>query len=157
MCNYCNCLDDYDEGVKLPFVGDTPPKYAYETDAGFDFHSDGKYLILPGETIVIPTGLQLAVPIGYELQIRSRRGLASRGVIVANSPGTIDSGYRGEIKIILHHLMTRYDTTRPFVINAGDRIAQGVLAKFTQAKFYKVKSLSKTERGSGGLGSTGLG
>ena len=107
-----------------------------------------------GKTInkaIIPTGIYLEIPDGYECQIRSRSGLAAKhGLNVMNSPGTIDSGYRGEIKVILHnHHFQSYD------VKKGDRVAQMVFAPVTIAEFVNVEELTNSERGEGGLGSTG--
>lgn len=109
-------------------------------------------MIAPGAVALIPTGLTMALPQGYEAQIRSRSGLAAKhAVVVLNSPGTIDSDYRGEIKIIL----INHGTT-PFEIKRGDRIAQMIVAPVVQANFVLVDSLDETERGTGGFGSTGV-
>ena len=105
-----------------------------------------------GKTAIVPTGLFFEIPNGYEIQIRPRSGLAAKnGVTVLNTPGTIDSDYRGEIKIILINL-----GDEDFVINSGDRIAQMIVAPVTQADFSIVENLSETERGTGGFGSTGV-
>ncbi len=106
----------------------------------------------PGCRAAIPTGLFLHIPTGYEVQVRPRSGLAVKnGVTCLNTPGTIDSDYRGEVKIILINL-----GDEPFVIHDGDRIAQLVVAPVVQVMFHKVDSLPGTERGSGGFGSTGV-
>ena len=105
-----------------------------------------------GKFAMVPTGLFFEIPEGYEVQVRPRSGLAAKnGLTVLNTPGTIDSDYRGEIKVILINLG---DTD--FTINSGDRIAQMIVAPVTQASFSVVESLSQTERGSGGFGSTGV-
>lgn len=105
-----------------------------------------------GKTAIVPTGLFFEIPQGYEIQIRPRSGLAAKnGVTVLNTPGTIDSDYRGEIKVILINL-----GEQDFVINHGDRIAQMVIAPVIQADFAITTSLSETERGAGGFGSTGV-
>ena len=105
-----------------------------------------------GKTAIVPTGLFFEIPNGYEIQIRPRSGLAAKnGVTVLNTPGTIDSDYRGEIKIILINL-----GNEDFIINSGDRIAQMIVAPVTQADFSIVENLSETERGTGGFGSTGV-
>lgn len=107
--------------------------------------------LYPGGRILIPTGLKVAVPLGYELQIRPRSGLAIKhGITVNNSPGTVDSDYRGDIGIIL--LNTSSET---FIISNGDRIAQAVLKQVEQAEFEEVTELPSTDRGEGGFGSTG--
>ena len=103
------------------------------------------------ERILIPTGLFLELPIGYEAQIRSRSGLAFKsGLTVLNSPGTIDADYRGEVKVILVNL-----SKEDFIISDGERIAQMIIAKHEQAEWIEVEQLQETERGSGGFGSTG--
>lgn len=146
--------------------------YAKEGDAGFDFRAairttmfiepiidyhgqvekDGEALT-PHPVQAIPTGLCIALPEGYQLEIRPRSGLALKnGITVVNSPGTIDTGYRGEIKIILANL-----GVQPFMIEPGDRIAQGVLMRAPRIQFNKVFALSESDRGEGGFGSTGVG
>ena len=127
------------------------PKYARDGDAGMDICAAEDDFLAPFNWKAISTGLFVEIPEGYEIQIRSRSGLAFKhGVAVLNSPGTIDSGYRGEIKVILknsdHH---RYE------IKKGERIAQMVVAPVTTATFIEVAELSDSERGAGGLGSTG--
>lgn len=130
------------------------PEYATSGSSGFDIQA---YLSEPitvkrGEIVKVPTGLKMALPKGTEVQIRSRSGLTlNHGVVVANSPGTIDSDYRGEVCIIMTNLK---DT--PFVIENGMKIAQGVLCIVDKAAFTKVESLPSTDRGDGGFGSTGL-
>lgn len=131
------------------------PAYANPGDSGFDISAAIPMPInlWPGHRKAIPTGLRVAVPEGWELQIRSRSGMSlNHGVVVANSPGTIDSGFRGEIKVILHNV----DSHKPFLINPGDRIAQGVLAPIIKAMFVLVESLDETVRGEGGFGSSGI-
>jgi dUTP pyrophosphatase len=127
------------------------PKYARDGDAGMDICAAEDTHISAFNWKAISTGLYVEIPDGYEIQIRSRSGLAFKhGVSVLNSPGTIDSGYRGEIKVILknsdHH---RYD------VKKGERIAQMVVSEFTKTSLTEVAELSNTERGEGGLGSTG--
>lgn len=129
------------------------PKYETPGSSGMDVSAyiEENVEIQPGEKVLISTGLSVSIPEGYEIQIRSRSGLAFKhGISVLNSPGTIDSGYRGEIQVILknsdHH---RYE------IKKGDRIAQMVVSEFTKASLTEVAELSETERGEGGLGSTG--
>lgn len=106
----------------------------------------------PGSRAMVPTGLSFEIPRGYEVQVRPRSGLAAKnGVTVLNSPGTIDSDYRGEVKVILINL-----GSEPFAISHGDRIAQLIVAPVEQARFHVVENLSSTERGQGGFGSTGV-
>lgn len=107
--------------------------------------------IPPRATDVVSTGLSVAVPEGYELQVRSRGGLASRGIFVTNGPGTVDSDYRGEIMVILTN-----DTDDFFFVNYGDRIAQAVIAPVTLGEWVEVDELSSTERGEGRFSSTGI-
>ena len=127
------------------------PCYAKEGDAGMDICAAEDKHISPFNWTTISTGLYLEIPEGYELQIRSRSGLAAKhGIQVLNSPGTIDSGYRGEIKVILKN-----NDHRRYNIKKGERIAQMVVAPVTNATFIEVAELSDTERGEGGLGSTG--
>jgi dUTP pyrophosphatase len=107
--------------------------------------------IAPGAVAMIPTGLILAIPLGYEAQIRPRSGLAARyGVTVLNSPGTVDSDYRGEVKVLLIN-----HGTAPFPVRRGERIAQMVVAPVSQVQLVEVEALDETERGEGGHGSTG--
>ena len=131
------------------------PKYATPLSAGLDLNANIEEPIemKPLERVVGPTGLFIELPQNYEAQIRPRSGLAAKyGVTVANSPGTIDADYRGEIKVILINL-----SKEPFVIKPGERIAQMVIAKFTQVEWTQVENLTETLRGEGGFGSTGLG
>ena len=131
------------------------PEYKHEGDAGFDLMMSHAYespiVLFPRETKLIKTGVKMGVPIGYELQVRSRSGLALKGVFVLNSPGTVDSGYIAEIGVIL-----RNESGGPYWIHPGDRIAQGVVNKVERVKFVKVNYLEKTDRGEGGFGSTGI-
>ncbi|MEO1927689.1 MAG: dUTP diphosphatase [Nautiliaceae bacterium] len=128
------------------------PSYQTKEAAGFDLHSVDEVVIKKGERKLISTGLAFEIEKGYEVQIRPRSGLAFKhGVSVLNSPGTIDSDYRGEIKVLLINL-----GDKDFEIKKGDRIAQAVIAPVVQAKILEVDELSSTERGSGGFGSTGV-
>lgn len=113
---------------------------------------DAPLRIDPGATALVPTGLFVAIPEGYEIQVRPRSGLALRhGITVTNSPGTIDSDYRGEVCIVVTNL-----GREPFVVNRGDRIAQLVVAESIRAEWEEVDSLDETARGAGGFGHTGL-
>lgn len=126
------------------------PIYETKGAAGFDIRSTIPYIVKAGTRDIIPTGLFVAVPQGCEIQIRPRSGNAiNKGITVLNSPGTIDSDYRGEIKIILFNT-----SSSDFVINAGDKIAQGVLCPVLQAQWEEVEYLDETTRGAGGFGST---
>lgn len=126
------------------------PTRATAGSAGWDIYSAEDVLICPGRTMTVSTGLKIAVPFGYEAQVRSRSGLALSGLVVANSPGTIDSDYRGELKVIIHNTT---DVVKE--IKIGDRIAQLVLAPVQDCLIVDVESLDSTERGDGGFGSTG--
>ena len=130
------------------------PKYETSGSSGMDLGAniDGKLIIEPGKTVIIPTGLALSIPKGYEAQIRPRSGLAAKNKIsVLNTPGTIDADYRGEIKVILINL-----GSEPFKIEKGLRIAQMVICPIVKAQLEEVDDLNKTERGDGGFGSTGI-
>ena len=129
------------------------PKYETPGSSGMDIaaHIEEKVIINPGEKSLVPTGFSLAIPRGYEVQIRPRSGLAAKkSITVLNTPGTIDADYRGEIKVILINL-----GKEKFIIENGERIAQMVVCPVVQAKFEEVKELSDTVRGSSGFGSTG--
>ena len=131
------------------------PRYATAGSSGFDLHTIDEGVLLPGERALLRTGLAFEIPPGYEMQIRPRSGLAFKhGISVVNSPGTIDSDYRGDVGVILinhgHH---------PFRIEKGDRIAQAVIQRVPDVELIEVdadESLSETERGEGGFGSTGI-
>lgn len=132
-------------------VGLELPHYATEGAAGMDVVSAETVTIAPGARHAVETGLALAIPQGYEIQVRPRSGLALKhGITVPNTPGTIDSDYRGELKVILIN-----HGSEPFPIARGDRVAQLVLAPVTQAKWDEVDELDSTARGAGGFGSTG--
>lgn len=127
------------------------PRYATEGAAGMDVHSAEAVTLEPGERHAVATGFSVAIPPGYEIQVRPRSGLALKhGISVPNTPGTIDSDYRGELKVILIN-----HGAKPFAIHRGDRIAQLVLAPVTLAEWDEVDALDQTERGAGGFGSTG--
>lgn len=129
------------------------PAYATPLSAGLDLRAnlDQPLTLQPLQRCLVPTGLYIALPEGYEAQIRPRSGLAlKRGITVLNSPGTIDADYRGEIRIILVNL-----SAEPFVIEDGERIAQMVIARHEQATWLPTDSLDETERGDGGFGHTG--
>lgn len=127
------------------------PQYQTEGSAGFDFHTVEEVVIPEYGTKLVRTGLAFEIPKGYEIQIRPRSGLSLKTSIrIANSPGTIDSDYRGEIGIIVDNIANH--TT---VIKKGERIAQGVLNQISQADFTEVDELDTTKRGEGGFGSTG--
>jgi len=130
------------------------PKYGTEHSAGMDLEAaiDMPVTLKPGERAIVPTGLAIALPAGYEAQIRPRSGLAAKnGVTVLNTPGTIDADYRGEIKVILVNL-----GTEPFTVERGMRIAQMVIAAYSRVDWNAVDTLDETARGEGGFGSTGV-
>ena len=154
-------LDTNDTSVKLKVKyinksSNDDPKYQKLGDSGFDFRanlSEPKEL-QPLERFLIPTGLYFQIPNGFELQVRPRSGLAlNNGITVLNTPGTVDAGYRGEVKVLLINL-----SNTPFTIESGDRIAQGVIAPVQYLKttmLAKANSLDDSDRGVGGFGSTG--
>jgi dUTP pyrophosphatase len=130
------------------------PSYETPASAGVDLRAnlDEPVVLKPLERSLIPTGLFIELPVGYEAQIRPRSGLAiKKGITLLNTPGTIDADYRGEIKIILANI-----SNDEFVVNDGERIAQMVIAQHEQAEWIEVEELEKTERGAGGFGSTGV-
>lgn len=129
------------------------PAYATELSAGMDLKADitGPVVLAPLGRAIVPTGLSVALPAGYEAQVRPRSGLAAKhGVTVLNTPGTIDADYRGEIKVILVNL-----SEEPFTVNPGERIAQMVIARHEQIVWEETDTLDETGRGEGGFGSTG--
>jgi dUTP pyrophosphatase len=140
------------EVKRLPHGAGLPlPAYATNGAAGMDIVSAEAVSIAPGARHAVATGLAVAIPDGYEIQVRPRSGLALKhGITVPNTPGTIDSDYRGELKVILINL-----GEEPFAIARGDRVAQLVLAPVVQAEWDEVAELDATERGEGGFGSTG--
>ena len=156
---------DYDPAsmtikLKVSFINKSnnpDPTYEKEGDSGFDIRAfiDEPIEIEPGCRTLIKTGLYFEIPYGYELQVRSRSGLAlNNGVVVLNSPGTVDSGYRGEIGVILYNT----DKLNPFYVSNGDRIAQGVIAHRISSDYgdlIEVMEINESERGEGGFGSTG--
>lgn len=141
--------------IKVINKGHHPlPSYATSQSAGMDLRAniDSSIVLQPMERKLIHTGLYIALPVGYEAQVRPRSGLALKnGITVLNSPGTIDADYRGEIMVLLVNL-----SSEPFTINDGERIAQMVIARHEQAEFMTVTELDETERGTGGYGHTGV-
>ena len=142
--------------MKVRIVNRSPypcPAYATPLSAGMDLKANlaEPVTLGPLERTMVPTGLYIALPEGYEAQIRPRSGLAARhGITVTNAPGTIDADYRGEVCVLLVNL-----SKEPFVINPGERIAQMVIARHEKAEWVEVEALDETERGAGGFGSTG--
>jgi dUTP pyrophosphatase len=137
---------------RLPHGKDLPfPVYATEGAAGLDVVAAENLALAPGERHAVATGFAIAIPAGYEVQVRPRSGLALKhGITCLNTPGTIDSDYRGEVKVILANL-----GHEPFEVKRGERIAQLVPAPVLRADFHEVEALDDTERGDGGFGSTG--
>ncbi|MDA0731763.1 MAG: dUTP diphosphatase [Bacteroidetes bacterium] len=130
------------------------PKYSTNESAGLDLRAElqSPIVLEPGQRSLIPTGLKIALPTGYEAQVRPRSGLAYKhGITVLNSPGTIDADYRGDVGVILIN-----HGSEPFTIENGERIAQLIIAKFVQIDWDEVLDLSTTSRGEGGFGSTGV-
>lgn len=133
------------------FEGLDLPKYQTEHASGFDLLSAEAKVIKSGQRDIVATGLKMEIPIGYEGQVRPRSGLAYKyGIMIPNSPGTIDADYRGEVKVIIYN-----SGEEDFVINRGDRIAQFVLTPVVKAEFNVALSVDETARGEGGFGSTG--
>ena len=157
-------FDPTDNSMKLKIAlvnnsNNPDPTYQKIGDSGFDFMAnlpeDAIIIVEPRKRVLVPTGLHFQIPMGFELQVRPRSGLALKnGITVLNTPGTVDSGYRGEVKVIL------YNTgDESFTIKNGDRIAQGVIAPVQNKKttmFTRVESLDDSDRGVGGFGSTGV-
>jgi dUTP pyrophosphatase len=143
------------EITRLPGTEDIPlPAYETEHAAGMDLRAtvSAPVTVQPGERTLVPTGLRIALPEGYEAQVRPRSGLAIKfGISLLNSPGTIDADYRGEIRVILANL-----GQEPFTIQRGDRIAQMIIAPVTKVTWAPVDELSETARGAGGFGHTGV-
>ena len=141
--------------LKIVNTSNNPlPAYETKNSAGMDLRAylpDGPITLEPLQRGLVPTGLYMEIPEGYEGQVRPRSGLAIKnGISVLNSPGTIDADYRGQVCVILINL-----SDKSFVINSGDRIAQLIIAKCEQAEVVQVETLSETERGTGGFGHTG--
>ena len=142
--------------IKVKIVNRSPypcPAYATPQSAGVDLRAnlEEPMVLQPLQRAMVPTGLYIALPAGYEAQVRPRSGLAAKhGITVLNSPGTVDADYRGELKTILVNL-----SQEPFEIAPGERIAQMVIARHEQVEWEQVEELDATQRGSGGFGSTG--
>ena len=142
--------------MKVKIVNHSPfdlPAYATALSAGMDLRADLPEAVVLGplERTLVPTGLHIELPAGYEAQIRPRSGLAAKhGISIVNAPGTIDADYRGEIKVILVNL-----SNEPFAIHPGERIAQMVVTRHEKVEWEQVEALEESDRGSGGFGSTG--
>jgi dUTP pyrophosphatase len=147
-----------DQKVPLKYINDsenTNPEYAYESDSGFDLRSTEEIWVQANNRKLIPTGLRFDIPLGYEIQVRSKSGLAlNQGLMVLNSPGTVDSGYQGEIKVII------FNTTNERIkIEKGQKIAQAVLCPVLSGKWVdliKVDNIDEKDRNDNGFGSTGI-
>lgn len=140
-------------GVKYDKDAFGPPKYAHQDDSGADIHAAEAGTINPRDRMTVRTGIHLRLPPGYEVQVRSRSGLAhKKGVFVLNSPGTIDNGYTGEVCVIIYNA-----GDYPFHFERGDRLAQLVVAPVMQAQFQVIEALEGTDRADAGFGSTRLG
>lgn len=130
------------------------PAYATNGSAGMDLRAniEEPIILQPMQRVLVPTGIKIALPIGYEVQVRPRSGMALKhGITCANTPGTVDADYRGDVGVILMNL-----SDKPFTINDGDRIAQMVVNKYERIEWEPVTELSETERGEGGFGHTGI-
>ncbi len=135
----------------LEGCNDLEPRRAHHDDAAFDLRSREDMILETGHSHLVPTGLFIELPISYEAQVRPRSGLALKhDIMLTNSPGTIDAGYRGEVGIIMYNA-----GSEPFHIKRGERIAQMVIARLPEVVFSRVETLSDSKRGSGGFGSTG--
>jgi dUTP pyrophosphatase len=147
-------MDQHIQVSLLLAEGAEPPVYSSEEAAGADVraHLSEEMILNPGQTVLVPTGLRFGIPRGYEIQVRPRSGLAFKnGITVLNTPGTIDSDYRGELKVLLIN-----HSQIPFIITHGMRIAQIVIAPVYRAEFVNQETLEATARGEGGFGHTGI-
>jgi dUTP pyrophosphatase len=141
------------ERVEVLITASSIPHYAHPGDAGADLHSAESLVLTPGMRALVGTGVSIALPDGYVAFVVPRSGLATKhGISIVNSPGTVDAGYRGEIKVTLINT----DLAAPFTIAAGDRIAQLIIMPVSRAEFIPVATLPGSQRGEGGFGSTGL-
>jgi dUTP pyrophosphatase len=141
------------ETVEVLINAQHVPSYSHPGDAGADLSSSEALTLAPGQRATVGTGVSIALPAGFVAFVVPRSGLAAKhGITVVNSPGTVDAGYRGEIKVTLLNT----DSSQPFEIAVGDRIAQIIVMPVTQARFIPVEKLPESERGESGFGSTGL-
>jgi dUTP pyrophosphatase len=140
------------DNVEVLISGAQVPSYAHPGDAGADLQSAGRYSLAPGERDTVATGVSIALPDGYVAFVVPRSGLAARhGITIVNSPGTVDAGYRGEIRVTLLNT----DAASTFEIEPGDRIAQLIIMPVSRARFIPVSTLPGSHRGESGFGSTG--
>ncbi|MDN3309516.1 dUTP diphosphatase [Microbacterium oryzae] len=138
--------------VDVPIVASEAPAYAHAGDAGADLVAAESLTLAPGERALVGTGVRIALPEGYAAFVVPRSGLAAKhGITIVNAPGTVDAGYRGEIKVALLNT----DQREPYRVDEGDRIAQLIVMPVTRARFIPVDDLSDSARGAGGFGSTG--
>lgn len=138
--------------MDVPIIAADVPAYAHPGDAGADLVSAEAVRLEPGQRALVGTGVRIALPDGFAAFVVPRSGLAAKhGITVVNSPGTVDAGYRGEIKVTLLNT----DTSEPYAIEPGDRIAQLIVMPVTRARFIPVETLPESVRGEGGFGSTG--
>ncbi|WP_368499668.1 dUTP diphosphatase [Herbiconiux sp. A18JL235] len=138
--------------IEILLTAERAPAYSHPGDAGADLHSAEALTLAPGERAMVGTGVSIALPDGYAAFVVPRSGLAAKhGITVVNSPGTVDAGYRGEIKVVLLNT----DSNVPYDIAVGDRIAQLIVMPVTRAVFVPVETLPGSDRGAGGFGSTG--
>ena len=141
------------ETVEVLITGENVPSYSHPGDAGADLSSAEALTLAPGQRATVGTGVSIALPDGFVAFVVPRSGLAAKhGITIVNSPGTVDAGYRGELKVTLLNT----DLSEPFEIAVGDRIAQVIVMPVTQARFIPVEKLPVSERGESGFGSTGL-
>jgi dUTP pyrophosphatase len=141
------------ETVEVLITAQNVPSYSHPGDAGADLSSSEALTLAPGERATVGTGVSIALPDGFVAFVVPRSGLAAKhGITIVNSPGTVDAGYRGELKVTLLNT----DSSQPFDIAVGDRIAQMIVMPVTQARFIPVEKLPLSERGESGFGSTGL-
>ncbi|MFJ4296833.1 dUTP diphosphatase [Curtobacterium sp. SP.BCp] len=142
------------EPVDVLWTGENPPHYAHPGDAGGDLVSAEAFVLQPGERRLVGTGLRIALPEGYAAFVVPRSGLAAKhGITIVNSPGTVDAGYRGEVKVALLNT----DASEPYEVHVGDRIAQVVVMPVPRVVFTRVDELPESVRGQGGFGSSGYG
>ncbi len=135
-----------------PGCEDLQPRKSHAEDAAFDLRARENAELAPGATVLVPTGLFLELPVGFEAQVRPRSGLAAKSSLtILNSPGTIDAGYRGEVQVILHNA-----GKTSFHVERGDRIAQMVIQRLPEVELVAAKQLNESTRGAGGFGSTGI-
>ncbi|KQX06744.1 MULTISPECIES: dUTP diphosphatase [unclassified Leifsonia] len=140
------------DSVEVLITASILPSYSHPGDAGADLHSSEALVLEPGQRATVGTGVAIALPDGYAAFVVPRSGLASKhGITIVNSPGTVDAGYRGEIKVALLNT----DSSMPYSVAVGDRIAQLIIMPVTRARFIEVERLPGSDRGEGGFGSTG--